>query len=114
MNAQTQRNLSKVNDYIATLYPPEKSKRGAGVSRPSPQAIKAGLAYLSLMTGDSKQTRTIAQAMFGKKWCNNSNRLTNWIAQGKHLLIQHAPYALPRNKAYHLVLKLKGSHGAKL
>ena len=112
INVQTQRNLQRINEYIGRLYPAEEAKNG--VSRPSAQSIKAGMAYLSLMTGDTKQTRTIAEAMFGKRWCDGSRRFENWLAQGKSLLIQHAPDALPNSKAYPLVLKLKAARGGKL
>ncbi len=112
MNITTQRNLSKVNEYISRIYPPEKSRNG--ISRPSAQSMKAGIAYLALMSGDTKRTRAIAEAMFGKRWCSTSSRFTNWMTQGKSLLIQHAPDALPQAKAYNLVLKLKGARGGKI
>jgi len=113
MNITTQRNISKINDYIAKIYPAEKSARGNGISRPSPQAIKAGLAYLTLVSG-SKQTRQIASVMFGERWCDSSNRLNSWVAQGRSLLIQHAPDALPQHAAYNMSLRLKGARGGKL
>ena len=112
INMQTQRNLQRVNEYIGKLYPPEQAKNG--VSRPSVQSMKAGLAYLALMSGDTKRTRAIAEAMYGKRWCTGSRRFENWMAQGKSLLIQHATDALPNSKAYPLVLKLKAARGGKL
>jgi len=112
INIQTQRNLQRVNEYIGRLYPPEKIRNG--ISRPSSQSMKAGIAYLALITGDSKQTRVIAETMFGKRWCSQSRRFENWLVQGKNLLIQHAVDALPNSKAYPLVRKLKGARGGKL
>ena len=112
MNITTQRNLSKVNEYISKLYPAEKSRNG--ISRPSAQSMKAGIAYLALMSGDIKRTRSIAEAMFGKRWCNGSSRFNNWLTQGKLLLIAHAPDALPQAKARNLVLRLKGARGGKI
>jgi len=113
MNIQTQKNLSKINNYIAKIYPAEKSIRGGGVSRPSPQAIKAGLAYLCLVSGN-KQTRQIASVMFGTRWCDSSNRLNSWLAQGRSLLIQHAPDALTQGQAYNIVQKLRSVRGGKI
>ena len=112
MNITTQIKLSKVNTYISKIYPAEKSRNG--ISRPSAQAMKAGIAYLCLLTGDTKRTKSIAEAMFGVKWCNDSKRFNNWLAQGKSLLIAHAPDALTQQKARNLILKLKASRGGKI
>jgi hypothetical protein len=103
LDARTIENMKTVKEYIHHHYKPDKL--GRGISRPSIQGLKASLAYLHIVS--PFQARLMAETLFGEKWIGDGTRYSNWVQQGRKLLVAHAHDALPISKSYSFVRQLK-------